>query len=46
MSYEVEISSTTGTDTIIVCDCYDSDDCISKVHQSHPDATIEFVGVL
>ena len=30
MSYEVEISSTTGTDTIIVCD-YDSDDCISKV---------------
>ena len=46
MSYEVEISSAIGTETIIVSDCKDCDECICKVHQEHPEATIEFVGVL
>ena len=47
MSYEVELAHpvTGTTETIIVNECLDMDDCIKRVTADRPDHDIEFIGV-
>jgi hypothetical protein len=44
-SFEVELSNDSGSETLIISDCHNMDDCIIKVRESNPDSTIEFIGV-
>ena len=45
MPYEVELNTESGTETIIIQDCKDMDDAITRVRKDNPDSDIEFIGV-